>query len=301
MLTEAHAEARRRGIGGSDVAAIAGLSPWRSALDVYYDKTEGSPQEENDAMHWGSILEEPVAAEYARVTGHKIRRVNSVLEHPEHPFMLASLDRRIVAHPDGPGVLEIKTTLRRTDDWGEPGTDAVPDYYALQVHQYLTITGHTWADLAVLFLAERRFEIYRLGADPEISAWLIALERRFWTEHVEPRIPPEPQSLSDLARRYPKDSGGRIVADGELLAAHANLQQVREEIKGLESRKDALEVQLKQAMAEASELVGADGKPIATWKTQARKRLDTKALRAAHPEIVQQFTTQAESRVFRLK
>ena len=301
MLTEEHRQQRRRGIGGSDVAAIAGLSPWRTPLDVFYDKTEGSTQEETPAMHWGSILEEPVAAEYARVTGNKIRRVNRVLAHPEHPFILASLDRQIVAHADGPGVLEIKTAGWRSDEWGEPGSNVVPDYYALQVHQYLLVTGYRWAELAVLFLAERDFRVYRLTADPELQRWVVELERRFWTEHVEPRIPPDPRSLADLAKRYPKDSGARLVAGASQVELVEQLRRVRAELARLDREKETAEVALKLAMAEAAELVGPDGKPLATWKTQNRAGFDTKGLRVAHPEIAAQFTTQAESRVFRVK
>jgi putative phage-type endonuclease len=301
MLTNEHAQRRQRGIGGSDVGAIAGLSPWKTALDVYFDKVEGSQQVENDAMHWGTVLEAPVADEYARVTGHKIRRVHQVLAHPEHPHILASLDRRIVAHPDGPGVLEIKTASRRSEDWGEPGTDAIPAYYALQCHQYLLVTGHAWADLAVLFLTERRFEIYHLTADPEIADWLIELERRFWTEHVVPRIPPEPATLSDLARRWPRDSGASLVATAEQIALAERMHAVRACIAELEAEKTQVEMALKQGMGEASALIGPVGKPLATWRTQGRSSFDIKALREAHPALAKQFTTQAENRVFRLK
>ena len=233
MLTEEHRAQRRRGIGGSDVAAIAGLSPWRTPLDVYLSKVEDVEQTETDAMRWGSILEAPIADEYARLTGNRIRRVNRVLAHPEHPFILASLDRQIVGHPAGPGALEIKTAGRCSDEWGEPLTDAVPAHYALQVHQYLLVTGWKWAELAVLFLSERRLAVYRIQADPEIQAWLIALERQFWEEHVEPRIPLEPQSLADLAKRYPKDTGTRVIAQPDVIEAVADLRQVKTRIKEL--------------------------------------------------------------------
>ncbi|SDX70460.1 putative phage-type endonuclease [Allochromatium warmingii] len=117
MLTEEHRAQRRRGIGGSDVAAIAGLSPWRTPLDVYLSKVRDVEQSDSDVMRWGSILEAPIADEYARLTGNRIRRINRVLAHPEHCYILASLDRQIVGHPDGPGVLEIKTAGRCSAEW----------------------------------------------------------------------------------------------------------------------------------------------------------------------------------------
>jgi predicted phage-related endonuclease len=198
-------------------------------------------------------------------------------------------------------VLEIKTAGRCSDEWGEPGTGEIPDHYALQVHQYLLVTGYRWAELAVLFLAERRFAIYHLEADLELQAWLVELERQFWTAHVEQRVPPEPQSLADLAKRYPKDIGSRVIAEPDVIAAVADLRQVKTTLKELTDRQDALEITVKLALGEASELVGADGKPLATWKTQGRKALDTKGIQAAHPELAAQFTKTTESRVFRLK
>jgi putative phage-type endonuclease len=62
-----------------------------------------------EAVLWGIELEPVLAQVYAKRTGYKVRRVNAVLQHPEQPFMLANLDREVVGHPDGPGILEIKT------------------------------------------------------------------------------------------------------------------------------------------------------------------------------------------------
>jgi putative phage-type endonuclease len=300
MLTPEQHAARRNGLGGTDAAAIAGLSPWKTPLDVYLAKVEGETVEENAAMHWGSVLEGVVADEYARVTGNKIRRVNRVLAHPEHPFMLASLDRRIVAHPDGPGVLEIKTVGRLNDDWGETGSSIVPDHYALQVHQYLTVIGARWGHLAALFMAERELRIYLIQADPELSAWLIELEREFWHEHVVPRVPPAPRSLADAGKRWPRDTRPTVVAGPEEVEMVQRLAAVRSELARVEAERDGLELSIKSAIGEASALVGPDGKPLATWKAQSRRALNQKALRDAHPDLVAEFTAAAESRVFRL-
>lgn len=53
---------RRRGIGGSDVSAIIGLSPFRTARDIYYDKLGIAAVEEDEgnwvAMEMGHLLED---------------------------------------------------------------------------------------------------------------------------------------------------------------------------------------------------------------------------------------------------
>ncbi len=69
----------------------------------------------------GIELEPVLAQVYAKRTGYKVRRVNAVLQHPEQPFMLANLDREVVGHPDGPGILEIKTASYHSAPSGKKG------------------------------------------------------------------------------------------------------------------------------------------------------------------------------------
>ena len=92
--------ARRTGIGGSDISAILGLSPWRSPVHVWLDKTGQAPDEppaNAEAMYWGKTLEDVVAREYAQRTGRRVQRVNAILRHPQHEWMLGNIDRAIVA------------------------------------------------------------------------------------------------------------------------------------------------------------------------------------------------------------
>lgn len=93
-------EARKSGIGGSDVAAVLGMSPWRSPMDVWLEKTGRSePVEENDAMYWGKKLEALVADRYCEETGNEVRRVKSILRSREYPMLLGNIDRAICPKP----------------------------------------------------------------------------------------------------------------------------------------------------------------------------------------------------------
>ena len=99
--------ARRGGIGGSDAPAILGLDRYRSPFDVYADKLGLKPeQEDNEAMRQGRDLEQYVAERFMEATGKKVRRRNGILQHPEHPWMIANIDRWVVGefqstHPCG--------------------------------------------------------------------------------------------------------------------------------------------------------------------------------------------------------
>ena len=132
-------------IGGSDIAAIMGLSPWRTPYQVYQEKRgEAEGFTGNEATDWGIRLEPTIRQWYSDVTGRPVFRPEGILRHKQYDYMLANLD----GYTEDRRVVEIKTA-RYGKGWGEPGTDAIPDYYALQVHHYMTITGYEVADVAV--------------------------------------------------------------------------------------------------------------------------------------------------------
>ena len=101
---------RRTFLGGTDAAAVLGLSRYRTPLQVWAEKT-GALDEQNidDKLHvkLGKRLEEVVAELYTEKTGKKVRRVNETLYHPQFPFLAANIDRRVVGEDT---LLECKTT-----------------------------------------------------------------------------------------------------------------------------------------------------------------------------------------------
>jgi len=141
---------RKLGLGSSDAAVAVGLSPYKCPLSLWLEKTgrkEPDDISHKEAVLWGIELEPVLAQVYAKRTGNRVRRVNAVLQHPEHLFMLANLDREVVGHPDGPGILEIKTASYHSAPQWEEG---VPVAYQCQVLHQLAVTGHAWAEVAVL-------------------------------------------------------------------------------------------------------------------------------------------------------
>jgi putative phage-type endonuclease len=283
---------RRRGIGGSDVGAILGVSPWKTPLDVYFDKIgESDPGAVDDGpdtpIYWGNVLEDLVAEEYAKRTGHKIRRVNRTLIHPEISIAIANLDRLVVSHPAGPGALECKTARAANDAWGDHGTDEVPDYYLAQVVHYLGVTGYKWADLAVLFLADREFRIYHIERDDDLIESILSTEQQWWRDHIEARVPPPPMSAEDMLRLWPRDNGKQVVASPDVEAACRELANLKAQLKESEKHKTELEESIKEHMADAAVLIDPTGKPLATWKAAKDSvRTDWKAIANAISEHV---------------
>lgn len=216
---------RLTGVGGSDMPVILGLSPWKSPLELYHEKRGeiAAPDlSDNDQVHFGVVLEDVVAKEYARRRSQaegrevKVRRVNTALRHKEHPFLIAHIDRDVLNESR---ILECKTADKWTaHKWGAPGTDEVPEPYIAQAHHYLTVADEEQCDLAVL-IGGNDFRIYHIRRDPEWSAIVINAAGEFWTRVQEGR-PPEPDYNAhaiDVAKRlYPGTDGSTLEANAEL-------------------------------------------------------------------------------------
>lgn len=200
MLTEEQIEQRRSGIGGSEIAAVVGMSPFASPIQVWMEKTQGERRAQNERMRLGDLLEPVVLALYADRTGAELRTEVGTLTHPAHAHVLATPDA-VACRGEEEWLLEAKAcTWRKRIEWGEPGTDEVPPHYLLQVQWTMAVTGLARADVAVLFGGET-LEIYTVYGDPELQAWLIEESGHWWAKHVEGNDPP-PIDESDAATRW---------------------------------------------------------------------------------------------------
>ena len=91
-------EYRKKGIGGSDVAAIMGISPFATIRDLFYNKTGVQPViQEEEESNWvakevGHRLEDLVAEIFSKKTGLEVFPVRVMFRHPLYPFMLADVD-----------------------------------------------------------------------------------------------------------------------------------------------------------------------------------------------------------------
>lgn len=188
-------EYRRKGIGGSDAAAVLGISPFRTGRDLYYDKLNIVTVD--DAENWvqlevGTLLEPLVAKIFAHKTGYKIYRRPFMFRHPQYPWMLADLDY-MVELPDGTtAILEIKTTNHNAkDNWWYNGEEIVPIYYESQGRHYMAVMNIDRVYFCCLYgNSEDEAIIRRIDRDMAYEEELIALERDFWENHVLTKTPP---------------------------------------------------------------------------------------------------------------
>ena len=203
---------RRRGIGGSDAAAIFGISPFRTARDRYYDKLDIVSVEDDEgnwvAMEMGNLLEPLVAKIFARKTGYKVYQVKKMFQHPKNPFMLADVDYFVELPDGGTAILEIKTTnYNARDHWWMGGEKIVPVYYESQGRHYMAVMDMDRVFFCCLYgNNEEEVIIREIRRDASYEEELIFLEREFWENHVLAKTPPpyleEGDLIIDSARRH---------------------------------------------------------------------------------------------------
>lgn len=272
---------RRKGIGGSDVAAIFGLSPWRTQLDVFNDKTDTSEPVIEGAsipLRIGMELEDLVARMYAEQTGYRVQRYAHTLSD-ETNHLIGDVDRVIIRDAEHDQslvfklgdsnvgysrVLECKTA---SVDWG----DDVPLYYQLQVQTYMHLTGAKVADIAVLNVVSKDFKIYEIKRDDEVIKSICDKAKDWWESHVIALIPPSPSTPAEAASVFNRETDTAIVADDVIAKATQEYKECKAKIKSLESELDAYSVCIMSFMGENNKLFNENGDTMATW----RKAKDT--------------------------
>jgi putative phage-type endonuclease len=286
-------EARRHGLGGSDIAAIAGISPWQSPMSVYMEKIGEVPdREESEVMYWGTRLEDIVAEEFTRRTGLKVMRQNAILQHPQYHWMLANIDRRIVGQKSG---LECKTTSAYGKEAWED--DKVPDMYQLQCQWYMAVTGYESWWIAVL-IGGNTFRYTEIKRDEEIIQYITKIGQDFW-ELVERKTPPEidgtESSTEVLNVLYPPEKATKdeihIIGADSILADFLHAQQMEKDWK---EAKDEAANRLKNLMKNCS--IGYTGSHKLSWKPVTSNRVDTDALKKAG--LYEQYSKQSSTRRF---
>jgi len=314
-LSKTNVLKRPFGIGGTDIAAIVGLSAYKTPLEIWSRLMGISAPETKDMLHlrFGQHAESFIASEYERVTNRKTHVYPETVFHPQHSLMFGHIDRFVGNCGDSPRVIDGQVVAERLlecktasafnrNDWGDSGTDQIPASYLMQCAWYQAITQCEYADVAVL-LGNNEFRIYHLKRDKELEELLIGHALRFWQDHVLTKIPPKPLTTQDASLLFPQHKSDlKIEADACVLETLSQYRELLSKSAALTQESERLKTQILTYMADAEGLTSC-GKTLATWKnTKPSQRIDTKALAAAHPNIASAFTSSVEgARRFLLK
>lgn len=278
---------REKRIGGSDVGAILGVNPYKSIIDVYIDKTEGSTFKGNNATHWGHMLESTIIKEFA--SRHKELQVFDAPFSIVDNFLIANLDAVLRDKENGNfGVLEIKTTsLWNKKEWEE---DTIPQSYYAQVQHYLMLTGYKFAYVAVLIGGQeyKEFKVERSEEDIEL---IRNKSTEFYNENLLKKIPPMPDGsdayMQHLKKKAMEIENNKII---ELVGFEEKveiLKNVTREKKELEKTENLLKEEIMLEMIREKTLKAVVGK--SKFNILSKKSLDKKKLGKEQPQLLKEY------------
>lgn len=307
---------RNKGIGGSDVGAICGVSPFSSARKIYFSKT-GQFQDAlkvSDAgverMHFGHLLEPIVADEYARRElcadkgrkGWMVTTLDATVCHKDHPWARANVDRLIIDENDKVvGILECKTTSEYNDDAWESGEILLS--YIYQLNWYMWILDIKWGAFACLVGGNKfySYEVYR--NDELLETEIIPKAKAFWFDNVLALKEPELQSNdTEFANETyaAVEKGSEIVMDDDESNELARVVfDCKAKIKELTSIMEEAQNRLKDRLKDKE--IGYCRDYTVKWSPRAQTRVDTTMLKTTFPDVYEKCSKRIEFRVMTVK
>ena len=288
-LTKEQLEARKLGIGGSDAAAVLGINPYRTALELYELKLGlREPDPPNAAMKRGIVLESIARKLYGELTGRRVRRLRQQTHH-DYPFMLCNVDGEIAGGKRGRGVLEMKCP----GIWAfaKAKREGLPLHWIVQLQHNLEVTGYQWGSFALFNSDLWEMIHFDVERDDDLARALVVKESQFWNEHVLAKVPPPPEVqnttpelMAQLARAQGAVGGGELLVrnDPEWGTAAEMYREAREIEETAENLMAAAKEKLKGLMGEKGAIEGG-GIRVYWSERDGKKSFDRKTLEATKP------------------
>ena len=318
-------KARTGGIGGSDVGAICGVSPFTSARQIYLrktgqyeDSTDNMSEASKERMHFGHMLEPIVADEYARrkldtnedFVGCHLVEADATFAHKDYPWALANVDRLIVeviTQEDGSevlkpvGILECKTTSEYMNDEWESGEILMS--YIYQLNWYLWILGLEKGVFACLVGGNKFYSYEVFRNDELLNNTIIPAAKSFWFDNVLALKEPE---LQRTDTEFANDTYSSVVKNSEIVFDDDTTNELAEtvfnckaKIKELTNVMEEAQNRLKDRLKENE--IGYCRDYTVKWSPRCQSRVDTDKLKTMYPEIYAACQKKIEFRVMTVK
>ena len=218
-LTPEQVESRRQTIGGSDIGAILGENPYKTAYELWEEKVEGKSADfsKNKSVVIGNLLEHALLKKCALLNNKSFGYLGTVF-HKEYKFLSANIDGLLINEDlNIYSMVEIKTaSIFNKDDWGPSGSQIVPNSYYAQISHYMMVKEYDQAEIFVGFvddsvigevlcelnasINEKRdpdyteivnkmeTRLYTFYRDPEMEALILESAISFYENHMKPWI-----------------------------------------------------------------------------------------------------------------
>lgn len=272
-FTKEQLERRKKGIGASDAAAILGMNPYQTPLEIWMQKKGLVESIETPAMKLGIRLEPVIAEMYQEETGLELLQ-SQTITYVKNPILFATPDRLIKGCRKG---LEIKTANARMEkQWGESGSDEIPQYYLIQCILCMAVTDLPEWDVATL-IGGQDFRIYNIQRDIEVENLIIEKLLEWWNIYIvedkEPDIDSSKSCAEYLAIKYPRNFRPLKQADETTEQLLSKLAEIQHHLESYEEQEEAVKNLLKNYIGDADGVQGIVGK--CTWKnTKDSKKIN---------------------------
>jgi putative phage-type endonuclease len=254
--------ARENSVGGSEAAAVCGLSEYDTPLSIYRRKLGLDPEpDESDAMLMGKFFEPAILRMFRAKTGTKVyTRKPPSYRSKKWPWMTVSPDGLCITEPHG---LEAKRTNQfMTDQWGKPGTDDIPASYNLQCQQAMGVI----LELQVVWvpvIIGASFRIYRVPRNDRLIGQMAEIEKEF-VRKLADQQPPEPTwdhstTLATIKGMFGITSGKAVDLSDESKLLKAEYEALGQSIKADEARKAAIKAKWLYEMGDSQYGLLGDG------------------------------------------
>ena len=292
---------RRQFVGGSDISAVLGVSPYTTAYELWEEKTadapklEGSDPEREKYFRRGKKLEPMVIEMLQEERDVFVTARNQRYMRSDFPWMACEIDYEYAIEPnDGRtdtepsypsiGNGDVKTVHPfAAGEWGAEGTDEFPVHYCAQFQWGMWVTGRQVCMVAALIGADD-LRVYEVKRDEELIAEIRRRAIDFWENHVLAKVPPPPQTTEDAHKMLAKYRGFVAEATPEVGEAIRRLKGAKAAAKRLKAVEDACQMDIRRALLIAAQaqgidssqepekytIVGPDGKKAATLSFQKR-------------------------------
>lgn len=295
-------------VGGSEIAAVMGLSRWDTPLSVWAQKTGKIVKDLSgiEAVEMGTDLEPFVAKKFEERSGKKVRVDQRHFIHPDYPYMAAHIDRWVL-NEDG-AILEAKTcSAYKANEWSE---DEIPNEYYLQVNWYSGIVALHREEkpkdgyIAVL-IGGQKFVWKPVEFSQKLFDRQVEVVRDFWENFVLTDTPPmatsdDKDSLLALHPESEKASIRKIegeTSEHELLNLCIQRNEGKGQIKEIIKEVDEAENLLRQMIGDDEGI--ESGQWIASWKSQNTTSVNTQAMK--DDGVYEKYAKRGTTRVLRVK
>ncbi|MEV0313577.1 lambda-exonuclease family protein [Nonomuraea fuscirosea] len=254
-------EAREHRMTGSRIAGVIGLSKYASRYSTWCEMAGlVEPDPQNDDQARGHFLEGGVADWFAAEhPDFELVQAGTWL-HTEWDWMLANPDRLLLQHGRVVGGLEIKTDADGRE-WGEPGTNEIPVYYAAQVQWYMATLGLDWWKVAVLVGRGFQFREYHIDYEPDDAEWMREQAEAFMVSIAWDEMPPvdgHKATIRTIRKRHPAIDNTIVYDIPDKLAAEWLPALAEEKASAAEAK--AAKARAEKARAELLDAMGLAGR-----------------------------------------